>query len=148
MSSSATARKRANWYSPLSIWRSLVLRPRAFAGAISGLAVLILLPESFHGPVREAMAWCAGGAVYLVETKAQGQLTSPNVLRKRKAAVAWCDRINGLPPEARGGAEWHYVLLGEATFYGWRDKGGSIAELLAYARLRPIEDRGQAKFVF
>lgn len=90
----------------------------------------------------------ASGVVYLVETKAQGQLTSPNVLRKRKAAVAWCDRVNGLPPEARGGAEWHYVLLGEDTFYGWRDKGGSIAELLAYARLRPVEDRGQAKFVF
>ncbi|MBB2168309.1 DEAD/DEAH box helicase family protein [Gluconacetobacter aggeris] len=90
----------------------------------------------------------AGGAVYLVETKAQGQLTSPNVLRKRKAAVAWCDRINGLPAEARSEADWHYVLLGEDTFYGWRDKGGSIAELLAYARLRPVEDRGQAKFAF
>lgn len=90
----------------------------------------------------------ATGAVYLVETKAQGQLTSPNVLRKRKAAVAWCDRINSLPAEQRGGADWHYVLLGESTFYGWRDKGGSIGELLAYARLRPVEDRGQAKFAF
>jgi hypothetical protein len=28
----------------------------------------------------------AAGSIYLVETKAQGQLTSPNVLRKRKAA--------------------------------------------------------------
>lgn len=90
----------------------------------------------------------AGGAIYLVETKAQGQLTSPNVLRKRKAAVAWCDRINALPPEHRGEAEWHYVLLGEDTFYGWRDKGGSVADLLAYARLRPVEDKGQAKFAF
>ncbi|WP_204306265.1 hypothetical protein, partial [Stenotrophomonas maltophilia] len=36
----------------------------------------------------------ADGAIYLVETKAQGQLSSPNVLRKRRAAVAWCDRIN------------------------------------------------------
>ena len=51
--------------------------------------------------------------------------------------MAWCDRINGLAPEHRHDAEWHYVLLGEATFYGWRDKGGSVAELLAYARLRP-----------
>jgi type III restriction enzyme len=90
----------------------------------------------------------AGDYIYLVETKAQGQLTSPNVLRKRKAAVAWCDRINGLAPEHRSGVEWHYVLLGEETFYGWRDKGGSIADLLAYAKLRPVEDKGQAKFAF
>lgn len=90
----------------------------------------------------------AGGAIYLVETKAQGQLTSPNVLRKRKAAVAWCDRINGLSADERSDAEWHYVLLGEDTFYGWRDKGGSVADLLAYAKLRPVEDKGQAKFAF
>lgn len=90
----------------------------------------------------------AGAAIYLVETKAQAQLTTPNVLRKRKAAVAWCDRINALAPEHRSDAEWHYVLLGEDAFYGWRDKGGSVADLLAYARLRPVEDKGQAKFAF
>jgi type III restriction enzyme len=90
----------------------------------------------------------AGRTIYLVETKAQGQLTSPNVLRKRKAAVAWCDRINGLAPEERSDAEWHYVLLGEDTFYGWRDKGGSMSDLFAFAKLRPVENKGQAKFVF
>lgn len=90
----------------------------------------------------------AGGTIYLVETKAQGQLTSPNVLRKRKAAVAWCDRINALASEERSDAEWHYVLLGEDTFYGWRDKGGSMSDLLAFAKLRPVENKGQAKFVF
>ncbi|WBU27744.1 DEAD/DEAH box helicase family protein [Rhodopseudomonas palustris] len=90
----------------------------------------------------------SGGAIYLVETKAQGQMTTPNVLRKRKAAVAWCDRINVLAPEHRSGIEWHYVLLGETSFYGWRDRGGSIGELLAFARLRPVEDKGQAKFAF
>jgi type III restriction enzyme len=86
--------------------------------------------------------------IYLVETKAQSQVTSPNVVRKRKAAVAWCDRINGLPPEQRSGKTWHYVLLGEDTFYGWRDKGGSVADLLAFSKLRPVEDRRQAKFAF
>lgn len=90
----------------------------------------------------------ASGNIYLVETKAQGQLTSPNVLRKRKAAMAWCDRINALAPEHRTEADWHYVLLGEDSFYGWRDKGGSMADLLAYAKLRPTEDKGQAKFAF
>lgn len=87
-------------------------------------------------------------AIFLVETKAQGQTTHPNVLRKRKAAVAWCDRINALPTDKRSGLSWHYVLLGEDTFYRWRDKGGSIAELLSFAKLRPVADRAQGGFVF
>jgi len=70
------------------------------------------------------------------------------VLRKRKAAVAWCDRINELEPEHRSGAEWHYVLLGEDGFYNWRDKGGSIADLLTFAKLRPVEHRGQGSLAF
>ncbi len=90
----------------------------------------------------------AEGSIYLVETKAQGQLTSPNVLRKRKAAVAWCDRINGLAAENRSAAEWHYVLLGEDTFYNWRDKGGSMAELMSYAKLRPVAETSQQRFAF
>jgi type III restriction enzyme len=89
-----------------------------------------------------------GDFIYLVETKAQGQLTSPNVLRKRKAAVAWCDRINELEADQRSEAEWAYVLLGEDTFYGWRDRGGSVAEMLAFAKLRPAEARGQGRFAF
>ena len=90
----------------------------------------------------------AGDSIYLVETKAQGQLTSPNVLRKRKAAVAWCDRINILAGGSRSGAEWHYVLLGEKTFYDWRNKGGSVGDLLNFAKLRPVEERDQPKFAF
>jgi type III restriction enzyme len=89
-----------------------------------------------------------GGLIYLVETKAQGQMTSPNVMRKSKAAISWCDRTNALAPEHRSDAEWHYVLLGEQTFYGWRDKGGSVGELLSYAKLRPVSEPGQAKFAF
>jgi type III restriction enzyme len=37
---------------------------------------------------------------------------------------------------------------GKTPSIAWRDKGGSIADLLAYARLRPVEDKGQAKFAF
>ncbi|MGU3282267.1 DEAD/DEAH box helicase [Methylobacterium mesophilicum] len=90
----------------------------------------------------------AGASIYLVETKAQGQLTSPNVLRKRRAAVAWCDRINGLAAEQRGNAEWHYVLLGEERFYDWKDKGGSMVELLSFAKLRPVSENTQHRFAF
>ncbi len=60
--------------------------------------------------------WTAD-TIYLAETEAQGQLAHPNVKRKRRAAVAWCERINALEPEARSGRMWHYALVGEDTFY-------------------------------
>lgn len=89
-----------------------------------------------------------GDEIYLVETKGQNQVTNPNVKRKKRAAVAWCDKINTLETEQRGGAEWHYVLLGEDTFYNWRDKGASIKEMLDFAKLRPIDERVQSSFAF
>ena len=78
------------------------------------------------------------GAVYLVETKAQQQTIHPNVQRKLRAALAWCERINGLSAEQRGGAPWHYVLLAENVVTEWQAKGARLAELLDYARLRPL----------
>lgn len=77
-------------------------------------------------------------AVYLVETKAQNQMTTPNVQRKRKAALAWCDRINALSDELRQSPPWHYVLLGEAVVYEWQGKAARLNELLDFARLRPV----------
>ncbi len=79
-------------------------------------------------------------AVYLVETKAQQQTIHPNVQRKRKAALAWCERINNLSAQQRGGAPWHYVLLAENVVTEWQTKGARLAELLHYARLRPLAD--------
>lgn len=86
---------------------------------------------------------------YLVETKAQQQTIHPNVRRKLKAAVAWCERINQLPPEMRGERAWHYVLLAEDVVYEWQGKGARLAELLDYARLRPLASASlQEKLVF
>jgi type III restriction enzyme len=90
----------------------------------------------------------SGASIFLVETKAQGQVNSPNVQRKKRAAVAWCDRINALEPGQRSDAEWHYVLLGEQVFYDWRDRGASILEVLNFAKLRPVDERVQAQFAF
>jgi len=78
------------------------------------------------------------GALYLVETKGQEQTIHPNVQRKLKAALAWCERINNLTEEQRQSPPWHYVLLGEAVVYEWQGKGARLAELLDYARLRPL----------
>ena len=60
--------------------------------------------------------------------------------RKLKAAVGWCNRINELPPEHRNGLPWHYVLLAENVVYEWQGKGAHLAELLDYARLRPLNE--------
>ena len=79
-------------------------------------------------------------AIYLVETKAQQQTIHPNVQRKLKAALAWCARINALPAEHRNGPPWHYVLLAENVLLEWQAKGARLAELLDYARLRPLAD--------
>jgi type III restriction enzyme len=77
-------------------------------------------------------------AIYLVETKAQEQTLHPNVQRKRRAAVAWCERINTLADEERSERPWHYVLLGEDLVVDWHDKSATLAQLLNFARLRPV----------
>ena len=77
-------------------------------------------------------------AIFLAETKAQQQTNHPNVQRKLKAAMAWCERINNLAPEHRQGLPWHYVLLAEDAVHEWRAKGAHLAQLLDFARLRPL----------
>lgn len=75
-------------------------------------------------------------AIYMVETKAAGQINHPNVQRKKRAAINWCADINRLQLEQRFGREWHYTLLSEAIFYDWRDKGARMADLFEFCGLR------------
>jgi type III restriction enzyme len=74
--------------------------------------------------------------IYVAETKAQSALSDENVLRKQRAAIAWCDQINALSPDLRDGRTWHYVLLGESAVKEWRSKNARVSELLDFARLR------------
>lgn len=87
-------------------------------------------------------------ATYLVETKAQQQTIHPNVQRKCKAAIAWVARINQLDAAQRGGLPWCYVLLGEDTVYEWQGKGARLADLLDFARLRPMAQASQQQRLF
>ncbi len=82
-------------------------------------------------------------AIYLVETKAQEQTMHPDVQRKRKAALAWCDRINTLEPHARDARVWYYVLLGEDIVIEWHERHEQLERLLHFARLRPIPQASQ-----
>jgi type III restriction enzyme len=74
--------------------------------------------------------------IWLTETKAQDMLIHADVIRKKIAAVAWCERVSKLPQDQRGGRMWNYCLLGEALFYEFRDKGATMEEILQFARVR------------
>lgn len=83
------------------------------------------------------------GSVYVVETKSQSGMVNENVLRKQRAAVAWCEQINELAPHQRSDRDWHYVLLGEDLVREWESKGARASELLEYARLRRVDGPAQ-----
>ena len=72
--------------------------------------------------------------VYVVETKAQENLSQGNVIQKRKATVDFVERINKLKPEDRMNRQWVYSLVGEKTFYSFTDKGASLEQLLDYCK--------------
>lgn len=84
--------------------------------------------------------------VYLVETKRQTDMTNENVLRKARAAKAWCDQINTIAPEDRGDREWHYVLLGEDVVRSDQKLGGRLSETLDFAKA-PVDAQGQQSFL-
>ena len=86
-------------------------------------------------------------AIYLVETKAQQQLNHPNVQRKLKAAMQWCQHINTLAEQHREQRDWYYVLLGEQTFYEWSRKNARLSEVLSVARLMLVNTTHQPKLI-
>lgn len=66
MTTTASHTPHRKWYHPRAIWRSLLLRPRVFLGALAGISALLLLPHIFKPAVRYALAWDIGGLVYIV----------------------------------------------------------------------------------
>jgi type III restriction enzyme len=83
-----------------------------------------------------------GETIYMVETKAEANLSHPNVTRKRLGAIDWIEAVNRLKPEQRQGCIWKYVLLGERTFYDLRSKGASTQEILEYQLLTRAKVEG------
>ncbi|KAB1657705.1 hypothetical protein [Pseudoclavibacter sp. CFCC 11306] len=84
--------------------------------------------------------------VYVVETKAQSSLSDENVQRKKRAALAWVERINALPLEQRGEKDWHYALVGEELFRRYRDQSGNLVALLEFASLHSVADQTRTLF--
>ena len=73
-----------------------------------------------------------GNTMYVVETKAERDVNSPNVKLKQISTIDWINKVNELDEENRFSCVWKYVLLGEKTFYSMSDKGATTEEILEY----------------
>lgn len=73
-----------------------------------------------------------GKVMYIVETKAEKDVNSPNVKLKQNSTIDWINKINELDEDNRMSCTWKYVLLGEKTFYSMSDKGATTKEVLEY----------------
>lgn len=56
--------------------------------------------------------------IYLVETKADKDLSTPNVAVKVRAAIAWCEQASTIPypREFQQPQAWEYLILSENLF--------------------------------
>ncbi|NHW45953.1 DEAD/DEAH box helicase family protein [Paenarthrobacter sp. MSM-2-10-13] len=86
--------------------------------------------------------------IYVVETKADSDLSNINVQRKQAAAIAWCDQINELEPSQRGHRRWAYVLLAEQTVLGSIAANERASDLLDRSRLRSAEEEEAAQQIW
>ena len=68
--------------------------------------------------------------VYLVETKAEKDISNINVQAKQRSALDWVAKINELHPDHRMNAVWKYVLLDDTTFYTLQAQNASVSEIL------------------
>lgn len=84
--------------------------------------------------------------MYMVETKGQDKVHDRNVQQKRRAAVEWCDKINGLPADTRDGREWEYILLGEDEFYGLTMNGATFEDICRRCRISAAIVQGELRF--
>jgi type III restriction enzyme len=71
---------------------------------------------------------------YLVETKADKDIESPNVAVKARAAVAWCEQASTVKPpqELSQPQEWEYLIISEGLF--GRNRGLSFEALVPFCR--------------
>lgn len=83
-----------------------------------------------------------GNDIYLVETKAQKDVSQENVIQKQKGALDWIKKTNELPAEDRMNAIWHYAILDDSSFYVMRDRGASIKDMLDYCQLTNAKIKG------
>ena len=83
---------------------------------------------------------CTKKYVYIVETKGNDKVDDPNVQRKQRATVEWCEKINELPADKRMKREWVYVLLSEGVFYSYSGRGTNIDDICSIAKVQKAKE--------
>lgn len=83
-----------------------------------------------------------GNDIYLVETKAQKDVSQENVIQKQKGALDWIKKTNELPAEDRMNATWHYSILDDSSFYLMRDRGASAKDMMSFCQLTNEKVKG------
>lgn len=76
-----------------------------------------------------------GKKIYVIETKADKDLSDPNVRQKQLATLDWMKRINSLDAKDRMDREWSYILLGENNFYRLKENSASMEEICELAKV-------------
>jgi len=80
--------------------------------------------------------------IYIVETKAERDLSNPNVKQKRLATLDFVKRINDLKPEERDNREWFYIIIDDKTFTAMKSKGASAKDIFEYTKLTKSKIEG------
>lgn len=83
-----------------------------------------------------------GNDIYIVETKAQKDVSQENVIQKQKGALDWIKKTNELPAEDRMNATWHYVILDNSSFDVMKSRGASTKDMLDYCQLTNAKIKG------
>ena len=84
-----------------------------------------------------------GNEIYVVETKAQKDVSQENVIQKQKGALDWIKKINELSIVDRMNSIWHYTILDDNTFYMMKDKGANLSDMLQYCELKQQKVSGR-----
>lgn len=80
--------------------------------------------------------------IYIVETKAQKDVSQENVRQKQKGALDWIKKVNELSPEDRMNSTWSYTILDDNTFKLMTLKGASTKDMLDYYKLTNAKIEG------
>lgn len=73
--------------------------------------------------------------IYIVETKGNDKISTPDVQSKQRGALDWISKINELKSEDRMDCEWSYALLSDTNFYSWKDRGADTKDILEFCKL-------------
>ena len=73
--------------------------------------------------------------IYIVETKADKDITDGNVRQKQKATLGLIAQLNGISHNIRDNKEWKYMLLSDAKFYMLTKNGASFKDIARMCEL-------------